>query len=177
MVGKVTLRASVLGLVVLSVIACRHASGVRESVLPGVAASERCALVEAIIQHSADDPDDPNAHRVPLMDDQCARMAAGWQGRLLVEVKAMPSDRNLFSRGESCPMFWPFPTDGMDAANLPTFALLVELTPDGADSYSSHIWFRGIADPKLGTCSAEDGRVERRTGKWTAVDSPPSHRP
>ena len=162
-----------LGLVVLAVIACRHASGVRESVLPGVAASERCALVEAIIQHSAADPDDPNAHRVPLLDDQCARMASGWQGKLLIEAKAMPSNRNLFLRGESCPMFWPFPADGMDSASLPTFALSLELTPDGADSYLSHIWFRGIADPKLGTCSAEDGRVERRSGKWTAVDSPP----
>jgi hypothetical protein len=161
------------GVFALSLATCKHTSDGRESLLAGVAADERCALVDAIIRHSASDPDDPSAHRVPFIEDHCTQMSAGWKGKLLIEAKAMPSDRNLFAAGEGCSTFWPFPTGGLHADDLPGFTFLLELTPDGFDAYRLHMWFRSLSNPMLGTCTTEDGRLERRNGNWTVIDATP----
>jgi hypothetical protein len=174
-VGQIVIRPRAMILAALTLAACNRPISSGRAMPKDVREADRCEFVDAILKHRAADPDDPNARRVPLVEDQCARIAATWRDKLLIEVKTMPGDRNFFSPGERCPMFWPF-VGSMDAKDLPPFTMVLELTPDGPDAYHSLVWFRGLKNPSLGTCAPDDGRIERRAGVWTPIDLPPTTR-
>lgn len=152
------------------VFSCRRPMVVSEPSLPGLPRDERCAIVDALLQHRAPHPSDPTAFRVPLVEDECAKLAAGWNGKLLIKVKAMPGGQSLFGPGETCQSFWPL-ADGFDAPDLPALSMILELTADGTDRWRWHSWFGGIRNADLGACVPEDGLIGRHAGSWTVTNS------
>ena len=165
MVGSVIHRLAALALLLAG---CHHTFAMG---LPRSSLSARCALVEAILGHKTRPPGEPNTYRVPLMADECVRLAASWRGKVLIKVQLIPNRDNIFASGETCPSFQVY-TPSLRAADLPVGLVALDLTPDGPQAFHWEWYVHGIERPSLGTCGPNEGRVLGHDTLWTTADRP-----
>lgn len=132
--------------------------------------AEFCSIVAAVLEHQSGVPDEPLARRVSVLQDPCVRQHAFWRGLPLVDARLGPDER-IFKVRQACPLFLVFNPE-RKLPEPPESLVMVELTEEGRNRYRWHWEVNSIDDPGGGACAPAEGRVERRDGRWKALDLP-----